>query len=118
VPYSSSVRMTLTKRAGGVLAKYAAVLGDALDQIIGEVMVDVAMPEAQRLCPVDTGALKGSIRVERIRKNLWKLIAGDVVVTVSAGKRGRARTIFRQLWMVCRAWHVSHGRSAVYDSCY
>jgi hypothetical protein len=60
--------------------RIADVLPDAMDELIGEVLNTIVKPIAIQLCPKRTGRLRKSIRVIRVRKLLWKIIAGDIEV--------------------------------------
>jgi hypothetical protein len=58
----------------------ANAIPDALDEIIGFVMKDQVKPLAVQLCPKRSRRLSKTIRVIRVRKLLWKLMAGQMTV--------------------------------------
>lgn len=51
-----------------------------VDAIIEDVLKNQARPVAIQFCPKRTGRLRRSIRVERVRLLLWKLVAGDIEI--------------------------------------
>lgn len=73
---SSKCSLTYGKEVN-LFRDVANALPDAVDDIIGEVMIIEAAPLAIQLCPKRTRRLSKTIRVQRVRKLLWKLIAGQ-----------------------------------------
>jgi hypothetical protein len=75
----AKVSFTFSKRTN-LLKQVAKNLPVAVDALMVEAAEEVGLPIAQQLCPVDTGRLQESIRVERPRRLLVKLLAGGVTI--------------------------------------